>query len=472
MYGMLMANVDDSFPYHSKALDFETLMKEFPPAPAFGATVARLSADALRDLQDKRFLSVMASAWHIPFYLRRWRAVGIEPGDIRSIDDLPLLPAFTIHDLRDSIERKPPFGDYMAVSQSDTANYPLTLVTSGGTTGMPRPMLYAAREREIMTILRSRSLHMHGVRPGDLVQVTMALGLSNGGLGTRDALQRYNGAIAISTGSGNSTPSRRQIELAQSIGSQVFLGFPAYLRHLGRVAQDELSINPQSLKIKVISSHLGTEERGTLEQMWGCRCFDSYGCHEVGHVASECEQADGMHLFEDAVITEFVDTTNGAPVPQGQPGSMVLTSLYRHDVPFIRYNINDVAALRGGTCACGSTLKRISPILGRGDLMVKLRGVNVFPEAVGAVVGADLRCNGEFFCVVNRVGLDGHDDMVVSVEINPSSNAASVVAALETRLKEVIGVKVSVQTKGVGELAHLTGITTTSKPKRLVDQRK
>ena len=161
-----------------------------------------------------------------------WRAAGLEPGDIRSLEDIARLPTFTIADLRDSIERKPPFGDYMGISPVDARRVPLVLVSSGGTTGLPRPMLYAPREREIMSIIRARSLHMHGVRPGDFVQITLALGLSNGGIGTRDALLRYNGALAIPTGSGNSTPSRRQIEIARSWGTNVMLGFPSYLRHL------------------------------------------------------------------------------------------------------------------------------------------------------------------------------------------------------------------------------------------------
>ena len=456
---------------HWQALDFAAVTAEYPPAPGFYDAIAHLSRDAIRNLQEQRFLAVVASTWKIPFYSRLWRAAGLEPGDIRALEDITRLPIFTIKDLRDSIERKPPFGDYMGISPVDARHVPLVLVTSGGTTGLPRPMLYAPREREIMTIIRARSLHMHGVRPGDLVQVTMALGLSNGGVGTRDALLRYNGALAISTGSGNSTPSRRQIEIARSLGTNVILGFPSYLRHLGLVARDELNIDPRDLRIKVLGSHLGTEDRKPIEAMWGCRCLDSYGCHEVGHVASECRHGDGMHVFEDAVIAEIIDRETGKPASDGASGSVVLTSLYRFDVPFIRYNINDVSAFRTGTCACGRTLPRMDRILGRGDTMVKLRGVNVFPEAIGAVVGADARTNGEFFCTVERVGAEGRDEMTVRVEVLSPTDASIACDEIEQRLKGVLGVKVAVCPAAPGELARDTGMTQTSKPKRLIDKR-
>ena len=261
-------NAHDPVPFHWAALDYAAVAGEYPPAPAFYSSVAQLSRDAIHDLQERRFLAVVASAWKIPFYSRLWRAAGLEPGDIRSLDDITRLPIFTIKDIRESIERKPPFGDYMGISPADAKRAPLVLVTSGGTTGLPRPMLYSLREREIMSIIRARSLHMHGVRPGDLVQVTMALGLSNGGTGTRETIMRYTSAIAISTGSGNSTPSRRQIEIAKSLGTNVMLGFPSYLRHLGRVARDELNIDPRELHIKLLSSHLGTEDRRPIEAMW------------------------------------------------------------------------------------------------------------------------------------------------------------------------------------------------------------
>lgn len=466
-----MDSARDPVNFHWQALDFAAVAGEYPPAPAFYDSVARLSRDTIHQLQEQRFLAVVAKAWNVPFYARLWGAAGLKRGDIRALEDLPHLPVFTISDLRDSIERKPPFGDYMAISMDDARSAPYVLVTSGGTTGVPRPMLYAPREREIMTILRARALHMHGVRAGDPVQVTMALGLSNGGMGTREALHRYNGAIAVSTGSGNSTPSRRQIEIARSLGVNVLLGFPAYLRHLGQVARNDLGIDPRALRIKVLSSHLGTEDRAPLEAMWGCACLDSYGCHEVGMIASECRHGDGMHLFEDAVIAEIIDGGSGRPVPDGTPGSVVLTSLYRFDVPFIRYNVNDISALRAGTCACGSTLRRIDRILGRGDTMVKLRGVNVFPEAVGAVVGADTRSNGEFFCIVERVGAEGRDEMTVQVELLPATDAFTTCQSIEQRLKEVIGIKVAVRAAVPGELASATGITQTSKPRRLLDKR-
>src|SRR6476620_6352397 len=177
--------------------------------------------------------------------------------DIKSLDDLVKIPPYAVHDIRASIERNPPFGDFMVVSPADGAHMPLVLQTSGGTTGLPRPMLYAPRDREVMAILGGRRIALQNEHPGDRVMVTYSLGLGNGGMAPREAIWRYTGAIPIMTGSGAGTPTRRQIEIAKAWGINVILGFPSYLRHLAIVAKEEMGIDPHSLKLKVLGSHLG-----------------------------------------------------------------------------------------------------------------------------------------------------------------------------------------------------------------------
>jgi len=460
-------------PYYWRSLDFPKLWEEFPPPPAFFDTVYRMPRERLRALQERRFLDQIARAWEVPFFARRWRAAGIAPGDIRSLADLGRLPPYTVNDVRDSIERHPPFGDFMGVSPADGRRLPLVIQTSGGTTGLPRPMLYSPRDREIMAILGSRRLVMHGVRPGDMVQVTRSLGLANGGFHVREALWRYTGAVPVMTGSGNVTPTRRQIEIMRAWGINVIVGFPAYLRHMAIVARDELGIDPRSLGIRSLDSNLGAEDRASIESLWGCPCHDFYGAHESGMIAADCVFQDGMHIQEDAFVVEILDPETLAPVPEGAKGSICVTSLYKHSAPLVRYNINDVSAIMPGACACGSTLARLARIYGRSDNMVKLRGVNVFPEAIGALVAEDARSNGEYFCIVDRVGEAGHDEMRVHVEaVDDSVDREALRQALERRLNEALAVRIPVEIVGRGELDCHTGVSQVSKVKRLLDRRK
>ena len=459
-------------PYYWQALDFAKLTAEYPPPPYFYESVYRMPRDALRTLQEQRFLAQMQRAWEIPFFQRHWNNAGMARGDIKSLDDLVKIPPYTVHDIRASIERNPPFGDFMGVSPADGAHMPLVLQTSGGTTGLPRPMLYAPQDRETMAILGGRRLSMQGVRPGDRVLVTYSLGLTNGGFMGREAIWKYSGALPVMTGSGTSTPTRRQIEIAKAWGINVILGFPAYLRHMAIVARDEMGIDPKSLKLKVLGSHLGVEDRKVIEDLWGAPCMDSYGINETGMVASECSHQDGMHIHEDAVIIEICDPETAQPVPTGERGNMFITSLYKYSAPQIRFNVNDVSALRTGQCACGSTLQRLDKIFGRADNMIKLRGVNVFPEAVGALVSEDARCTGEYFCVVERVGAAGTEEMTVMVELKDASTASDAVRDdLDRRFKEGLGVKCKVVSVSRGGLDSYTGVSQNSKIKRVLDRR-
>jgi len=459
-------------PYYWQALDFAKLTAEYPPPPYFYESVYRMPRDALRTLQQQRFLAQMQRAWEIPFFQRHWNNAGMARGDIKSLDDLVKIPPYTVHDIRASIERNPPFGDFMGVSPADGAHMPLVLQTSGGTTGLPRPMLYAPQDRETMAILGGRRLSMQGVRPGDRVLVTYSLGLTNGGFMGREAIWKYSGALPVMTGSGTSTPTRRQIEIAKAWGINVVLGFPAYLRHMAIVARDEMGIDPKSLKLKVLGSHLGVEDRKVIEHLWGAPCMDSYGINETGMVASECSHQDGMHIHEDAVIIEICDPETAQPVPTGERGNMFITSLYKYSAPQIRFNVNDVSALRTGRCACGSTLQRLDNIFGRADNMIKLRGVNVFPEAVGALVSEDARCTGEYFCVVERVGAAGAEEMTVMVELKDASTASDAVRDdLDRRFKEGLGVKCKVVSVSRGGLDSYTGVSQNSKIKRVLDRR-
>jgi len=467
-----MAAYEGNVPWLFRALDYEALAREFPPPPNYFGEVFRVSRDEIRARQEQRFLQTVRRGWEIPFFRRHWGAVGLEPGDIRGLDDLTRLPPYTVKELRESIERAPPFGDFMGISPSDGARMPLVLQTSGGTTGLPRPMLYAPRDRETMAILGGRRFALHGVQPGDRMMVTYSLGLGNGGMAPREAIWRYTGAIPVMTGSGASTPTRRQIEIAKAWKVNVILGFPSYLRHLAIVAKEEMGIDPHSLGIRTLGSHLGQEDRKRIEDLWNAPCHDSYGTHESGMMAAECGERAGMHIQEDAVILEIADTETGEVLPEGKKGAVYITTLYRWGAPQIRFNINDISRIIPERCPCGGTLRRLDRIFGRNDTMVKLRGVNVFPEAVGAVVVADARSNGEYVCIVERTGAEDREEMTVQIEVvDAATDRAAMQRDFAQRFKEVLGVRVVVQAVDRGATDRYTGTSTSSKIKRLIDRR-
>src|SRR5579872_1923415 len=468
-----MARFDRSIPRYHSALDFDALWREFPPAPQYLDTVYVMSRDWLHSLQESRFRHQIERAWSVPFYQRHWGNAGIERGDIKSLDDLRRLPTFSVHDLRDSIERQPPWGDLIGIDPDVDEPMPLILQTSGGTTGLPRAMLYTPRDREVMNINTARRMYLQGVRPFDRVQVALATGLPNAGFLLRESLWKYTGAIPIVTGTGSQTPSRRQIEIMRAWKIDFFAALPAYIRHLGSVARDEFKFDPRDLKLKGLLCWLGVDDRKPLEEQWGTNVYDNYGTNEFGTVCCDCKQKSGMHVFEDAFIAEIVDSMTLAAKPDGEKSVLAVTTLFKYAAPMIRFNTNDVMSFVPGECACGSTHRRLSKVFGRADNMVKFRGVNIFPEAVGALVSEHADANGEYVCVVEPENSAGQEQMTVLVETRDSGvDRSSLHGALVRRLHEALGVRLSVQVVDRGNLASMTGLTDVMKVRRLIDKRK
>ncbi|MES3000867.1 MAG: hypothetical protein V4787_09255 [Pseudomonadota bacterium] len=472
MHSHTLADPDWEIPRYSDSLDLRRLVQDYPPPPDYYRKVFRMSRDELRSLQERRFLATMDRGWQIPFFQRHWGKAGVAPGDIRGLDDLQRLPPYDVHDIRESIERVPPFGDFMGTSEADRMAAPHVIHTSGGTTGLPRPMFYTPQDREIMAILGARRWAMQGIRPGDLVLVSYSMGLGNSGHAHREQLWHYTGAIPVMAGSGAATPTRRQVELIRAWKIKALVGGAAYLRHMATVARDELGIDPRSLGIKMIGCGMGIEDRAAIEELWDAPVFDGYGTHESGAMAAECGHRDGMHINEDCFILETADPETGRMLGEGEHGTLYITTLYKQSAPQIRFNVNDISALQPGVCACGSTMRRLERIYGRNDNMIKLRGANVFPEAVGAVVAQDARTNGEFFIFVDQTGPAQTPEMDVWVEVADVGEAGLVRADLERRMREVLSVRVTVTPVARGELDRYTGTTRSSKIKRVLDKRK
>ena len=233
-----------------------------------------------------------------------------------------------------------------------------------------------------------------------------------------------------------------------------------------------MNIDPRSLGIRLICCGLGPEPRDALEELWGARVMQQYGTNESGMMAAECPFQNGFHIFEDAYLLEIADPETRQPVPLGAKGNTLITCLYKYAAPVIRFDSNDVSAFSTDACPCGGTHKRMQGIFGRADNMVRLRGINVFPEAIATVLAGDARCNGEYFCEVDVVGEARRDEMTVKVEVaNAGVNRDALKEDLERRFKEVLSVKIEVEVVDAKALDKLTGLTSTSKIKRVADHR-
>lgn len=469
---------DDTIPYYHQTLDWQALMRDYPPPPLFAGSTGRLSADALRTLQNARFLERMAEAWATGFYRKRWRAAGLEPGDILSLDDIEKIPTFNSDDLKQAIDAHPPFGNHHPIDAGDFARTPIKIQTSGGSTGLPRVTLFDPMALEVQGIQTARGLYAQGARPGDIIQITYTLSLANAGWCAYGGIHHWLGATPVTTGSGAVTPSERQLEYAQAWGTTGWFARGEYLARLVEVAR-EMKLNLHTLKTRQIHSFLGVDSEGhmrrQLEEAWGVPVYDNYGTHEVGLVAFECQAKDRKHVNEDTAYIELADVETGGPLPLGSRGNLVVTSLHRGVPPVIRYNLRDcLIAYARETCSCGLATRKLSTFLGRSDEMVKLRGTNVYPLACQSAITKDPRTTGEFLCVVRHVGegLGRRETMAVRVERrSPDIDAMRLAGDLVGALHKDLGVRVDVEVVERDTLAEYTRLGRDNKVRRLLDLR-
>jgi phenylacetate-CoA ligase len=459
-----------------ESFDPRQLLADYPLGEAFTRGVARTGRDELRALQNARFLRLVARAWQIPFYQRHWGAQGLAPADIRSLDDIVKLPPFGKQEIMDSVARQPPLGDFhgadIAIDGPDgPALWPMVLHTTSGTTGRPQPLLFSPKSREVQSLLLARIYRMQGLQPGEVVHSVYGHGMINGGHYVREALLHYTNALLITPGTGVETPSVKQVELMRDFGVNVVVGFADYIKRLADVAREQGLVPGRDIPVRRICGHLGRESRETLSAAWGgAEMYDWYGVGDTGAVAGEGPDHDGLYLMEDAQYVEVADVDSGRPVPDGQPGDMLVTCLYKDDIyPIIRFNTHDVTQVLTAPSALGWTFRRIAGFLGRSDNMVKIRGINVFPQALAPILEQRADFAGEFICTALRDAA-GRDELVVSVETRGGRSAADA-EPYKALLKRALGVEVQVELMAPKSLAPLTGIETRQKPVRLIDER-
>jgi phenylacetate-CoA ligase len=458
-----------TYPNYFDALDAKQLLSDYPIGDAFTTRYIGMSRDALRATQNVHFAKMMTRGWQVPFYAKRWRGAGLEPGDIRSLDDITKLPTYDKSDLMASIAENPPFGDFAGLeSWPDHQRPPSILHTTSGTTGKPQVLLFGPKGREVGNLLVARMARWQGLQPSDVVHSVYGHGMINGGHYIREAYAHFTNSIFLSAGTGVETRSAAQVQLMADFGVSVVVGFIDYIRKLADVAR-ACGLTPgEHIKIRMIIGHLGTEDRRGVERAWGdAKAYDWYGVGDTGCIAGEGPDRDGLYVWEDAQYLELLDVDTHQPVPMGARGDMVVTCLYKDDIfPVIRFNTHDVTEYLTGNNATGMVFNRIAGFQGRSDNMVKLRGINIFPHAIGAIIENQPTLTGEYVCRVTR-DRTGRDDMTVVLEAKPNADAA----ILRELLKQGLGIDVIVELVAPGETASLSQIETRQKPIRLIDER-
>ena len=360
----------------------------------------RLQLERLRDLA-KRCEEM------VPFYRMKLRESGVSWKDIETLDDIRKLPFTTKADLRDNY----PFGMF-AVPLRDIVR----VHASSGTTGQPTVVGYTDRDVDVWAELVARALVSCRADSSDVVQVAYGYGLFTGGLGLHYGTEKL-GASVIPISGGN---TKRQIRLMADLGTTVLCCTPSYALFMGETAQ-EMGIDFRQLKLK--SGVFGAEPwsdnmRNKIERLLNLSAYDIYGLSEVmgPGVSIECEQKNGLHIFEDAFIAETIDPATGETVAPGQEGELVFTTINKFGMPLIRYRTRDITVLDRQPCPCGRTHVRMKRIRGRSDDMLIIRGVNVFPSQIETVLMQIEGISPHYQIIVEREG--GLDLLEVQVEVS------------------------------------------------------
>ncbi len=451
-------------PTYFETFDIRQMLADYPVGDAFVARYRAMSRDELFSVQDARFRTLMVRGWQIPFYQRLWGAAGIEPGDITGLADIHKLPVYDKSDLMAAVAAHPPYGDFAGRSGA-FADQPVVFHTTSGTTGRPQPLLFGPKGREITNLLVGRMYRWMGLGRDDVVQSVYGHGMINGGHYIREAVTHFTNALFLSAGTGIETRSAAQAQLLADFGVTALVGFVDYIRKLADVARAEGLI--ERIGLKMIIGHLGTEDRAATEAAWGgARAFDWYGVGDTGAIAGEGPDRDGLYVWEDAQFLELLDVDSGTPVAPGGTGDMVVTCLFKDDIaPCIRFNTHDITHHLAGRGEL--VFQRIAGFKGRSDNMVKLRGINLFPHAIGALIENRADLTGEYVCHLVRDPATQRDDMTVTIESRGGSDAGELAALLRRGL----GVEVAVALCPPGGTAAATQIDVRQKPLRLIDGR-
>ena len=424
---------------------------EHAPEPRrryFDREAETMPREELERLQLKRLRSSLKDTYDkVALHRDRMKALKVRPQDIRTLEDVRELPFTVKSDLREHY----PFGMF-ARPRAELAR----LHASSGTTGKPTVVGYTAQDLATWADLMARSMACAGVRRGDVVHNAYGYGLFTGGLGAHYGAERL-GATVVPM-SGGST--ERQVLLIQDFGARVLCATPSYALNIAEVAEREgVDLRASCLEIGLFGAEPWSEAmRREIEERIGLKAVDVYGLSEImgPGVAVECEAQDGLHAWEDHFLFEIIDPDTGQPVPEGESGELVITTLSKQALPMIRYRTRDITRATTARCACGRSHLRLQRITGRNDDMLIIRGVNVYPSQIEAVLIGLPGIAPYYQLVVERNG--SLDELTVEIE---AASLDHVLEELENRvrhqIKSMIGVTTRVLAKKPGEVPRSQG---------------
>jgi phenylacetate-CoA ligase len=400
-----------------------------------------MSSDERDALILAKIQATMAWAWErAPFYRERWRAAGLEPGDVTSLADFARVPTITKADLRRDQAEHPPFGSYLCVEPEQVAR----IHGTSGTSGRPTAFAWTPGDTERIAEAHARIMWSMGLRPSDTVFIGSILSLYVGSWGALLGTERL-GATAFPFGAGVPGQTLQAVGWLQQMRPTAFYGTPSYALRLAEAARSQ-NVDPASLGLRVMffSGEPGAGIPATkrlIEATFGAICIDSGSMGEMTPWMNlaECEQRTGMHLWQDIVYAEMLDPQTWQPVLAGTSGTPVYTHLERHCQPMIRLVSGDVAEWTDAPCPCGRTYPRLPRgIVGRIDDMIVIRGENVYPSAIEDVLHSFPELDSEFEVVLTRV--NHMDELTVRVETAEAA-AAGLAERVAAAIRRTLGVR-------------------------------
>ncbi len=417
----------------------------------------------MQDLQGSALQAMIRRIYnHVPFYRNRLMTLGIEPGDIKSVEQLKLLPFTTKADLRDNY----PFGLF-TLPQSEVVR----IHASSGTTGKPTVVGYSRADIELWAEVVARSLTMAGVHSGDTIQISYGYGAFTGGLGLHYGAEKI-GATVIPISTGN---TKKQLQFMTDFKASVLACTPSYAAHLGEnILKEGISPNDVHLRIGVFGAEpWSSEMRCQIEKLLRIKAYDIYGLSEVigPGVSMECECQCGNHIFEDHFIPEIIDPETLEVLPEGELGELVFTTVSKEAMPLLRYRTRDLTRLHRSKCDCGRTLVRMEKCLGRTDDMLIIRGVNVFPSQVESVLMEMAETTPHYQLIVRRE--HNLDMLEIRVEVDQQNWSDSIRELegirrrIDHNIRSLLGISATIRLVEPYSIARSEG-----KAQRIIDERK
>ena len=406
--------------------------------------------ERLASLQLERLRATVRNAHeHVPLHRARLDAAGCAPGDIASLADVAHLPFTQKADLRDHY----PFGLF-ARPPGELAR----LHASSGTTGKPTVVGYTRHDIDAWSDLMARSFATAGARRGDVVHNAYGYGLFTGGLGAHYGAERL-GAVVVPM-SGGST--ERQVALIMDFRARVLCATPSYALAIAEMAEQQgVDLRASALEIGLFGAEPWSDAmRAEIESRLGIKAIDIYGLSEImgPGVACECSCQAGLHGWEDHFLFEVIDPDTGHEVPEGQAGELVITTLTKEALPMLRYRTRDITRITTAPCDCGRTHLRILRITGRNDDMLIIRGVNVYPSQIEAVLVGQPGIAPHYQLVVERRG--SLDQVTVEAEAQPGVDAATygaIARQMAHHIKSLVGITTDVIVRAPGEIPRSQG---------------